>query len=461
MKFLNEDFLLDTKTAQKLYHEVAAGLPIIDCHCHLNPQEIAENVHFENLTHAWLNGDHYKWRAMRMCGIPEDLITGDAPDKEKFLAYAACMPSLIGNPLYHWSHLELWRYCGIDETLTPETAEYIWENSSVRLQGLSVHEIMKMSNVEMICTTDDPIDELIYHRQIAEQDFQTKVLPAFRPDKALHIESNGWREYIQNLLDVSGVSITSIDALKEALAMRMDFFESLGCRAADHGLTDIVFLHDTKKAETAFTKAMNGECLTSEEAEAFRTELLLFCGGEYARRDWVMELHFGVLRNVNAAAFTSLGPDTGYDIMGRPNNYIDGLKALLNELEQRSSLHKTILFSLNPNDNAVLCALSGAFGKKVQPGSAWWFNDTLNGMREQMKTYASMLPLGGFVGFLTDSRCFLSYTRHEYFRRLLCGMIGKMVEDGEYPNDIVSLKKLVTDICYGNVKRWFGDGRCN
>ncbi len=456
MKFLSEDFLLDTTTAQKLYHEIAARLPIIDYHCHLDPREIAENVCFENLTHAWLSADHYKWRAMRMCGVPEDLITGNAPDKEKFLAYAACMPSLIGNPLYHWSHLELWRYCGIDEALTPETAEYIWEKSNVKLKSLPVRVIMEMANVEAICTTDDPISELTYHRRITEQGFQTKVLPAFRPDKALNIENGGWREYISALSAVSGVSITGIDALKEALLARMKAFEALGCRAADHGLTDIIFLHDAKKAETAFRKAMGGECPNNEEAEAFRTELLLFCGGEYAKRGWVMELHFGVLRNVNAAAFAALGTDVGYDIMGRPSRYIDELISLLNELERRGALPKTILFSLNPSDNAVLCALSGAFGERVQPGSAWWFNDTLSGMREHMKTYASMLPFGRFLGFLTDSRSFLSYTRHEYFRRLLCGMLGEMVEDGEYPNDMSSLKRLVADICYENVKRWFG-----
>jgi glucuronate isomerase len=392
---------------------------------------------------------------MRMSGIDESLITGNAAEKDKFLAFASCMPGLIGNPLYHWSNMELWRYCGVDEALSPDIAESIWAISGKKLKELPPKEIMRISKVEAVCTTDDPADDLQYHKEIAtDKSFETCVVPAFRPDKALNIENPGWREYIQILASAANVSITGMDSLKQALSARMDAFAALGCRAADHGLTDVPFLPCPETAETAFSKAINGLQVSFEEREAFKAELLLFCGQEYAKRNWVMEIHFGVLRNVSSKNFAALGPDTGFDIMGQPRA-ISGLAEFFNVLQEWGRLPKIVLFSINPADNAALCSLSGAFGSNVQQGSAWWFNDTKNGMLTQLRTFAELLPLGSFIGFITDSRSFLSYTRHEYFRRILCGMLGQLVESGEYPDDRKYLIKLVGDICYYNVKKFF------
>jgi glucuronate isomerase len=351
--------------------------------------------------------------------------------------------------------MELWRYCDIDEALSPKTADVIWNKSAEKLQSLPVQELIKKSKVEALCTTDDPTDDLKYHKAISEaSDFNVRVLPAFRPDKALNIENNGWREYMQTLSAAANVNIVDVDSLKAALSVRMDVFAKHGCRAADHGIIDVPFSFIPETADIAFKKATNGESLSINEIEAFRTELLLFCGHEYAKRGWVMEIHFGALRNVSGKGFTALGPDSGFDAIGQPHA-VSGLAQLLNELERRDSLPKVLLFSLNPNDNAALCTLAGVFGHNVQQGSAWWFNDTKNGMVEQMKIYAELLPLGSFIGFLTDSRSFLSYTRHEYFRRILCNLVGPMVDAGEYPDDWDSLEKIITGICYMNAKRFF------
>ena len=450
---MDKDFLLSTNTARKLYNDIAAKLPIIDYHCHIPPIEIAENKCFENITQVWLYADHYKWRAMRACGVPEEKITGNASDKEKFLAFAKCMEHLIGNPLYHWSHLELSRYFGIDTHLSEKTAESIWERSNTALAKLSVHRIMQMSNVETICTTDDPADSLEHHKKIAQDDsFDIKILPAFRPDRVLGMEKSDFAEYISLLGKTAEVDITSIETLCEALKNRMDVFASLGCKAADHGLTRI-----PKKetgANAAFEKRMAGGTLSKSEEDAFHYEVLEFLSGEYTRRGWVMEIHFGVLRNTNMRMFEQHGVDSGFDNMGSVEN-IAALTKFLDAQNSGNALPKTLLFSINPFDNAPLCTLCGAFGDKVQQGSAWWFNDTLHGMREQITTYASLLPLGKFTGFLTDSRSFLSYTRHEYFRRIICEWIGKRAENGEFTSDNDILKSLVKGICYDNAKAFF------
>ena len=451
--FIGKDFLLDTETARELYHETAAKLPIIDYHCHIPATEIARNIKFENITQAWLYGDHYKWRAMRACGIDERLITGDASDEEKFRAFAGCMPHLIGNPLYHWSHLELRCYFGIESVLSEKTATEIWQRTNAALPSLSARTLMERSNVEAICTTDDPADTLEYHQTIAEdKTFDIRVLPAFRPDLALGTEKPGYTEYIKKLGTAAGIIIESFSDLTAALSKRMDVFELLGCRACDHGLLEFPMVGaGLPAADTALQKRLSGSVLTKAEENALRGELLLFLGREYAKRGWVMEIHFGVLRNMNRRMFDRLGADSGFDNMSATDN-IPALTAFLDMLCAEGNMPKVLLFSINPTDTAPLCTLCGAFGSTVQQGSAWWFNDTLNGMREQITTYASLLPLGKFIGFLTDSRSFLSYTRHEYFRRILCGWIGKKVENGEFSDDAGALEALVRGVCYENAK---------
>ena len=451
--FICKDFLLDTETARNLYHETAAKLPIIDYHCHIPAAEIAGDIKFENITQAWLYGDHYKWRAMRACGVDERLITGDASDEEKFRAFAGCMPHLIGNPLYHWSHLELKRYFGIEIALSDKTAGEVWEKANTALYLLSARTIMERSNVKAICTTDDPADTLEHHRIIAEdKTFNIKVLPAFRPDLALGTEKPGYADYIKKLGTAAGVTIESFSDLTAALSKRMDVFDSLVCRACDHGLLAFPMVgKGLPDADAALQKRLAGGVLTNTEENALRGELLLFLGREYAKRSWVMEIHFGVLRNTNRRMFDRLGADSGFDNMSAADS-IPALTAFLDTLCAEGNMPKVLLFSINPTDNAPLCTLCGAFGNNVQQGSAWWFNDTLNGMREQITTYASLLPLGKFIGFLTDSRSFLSYTRHEYFRRILCGWIGRKVENGEFTNEPEALEALVRGVCYENAK---------
>lgn len=453
--FMDQDFLLDSPVARELYHGTAAKLPIIDYHCHIPPREIAQNSVFPNLTKAWLAADHYKWRAMRACGVEERLITGEADDEEKFRAWAACMPQLVGNPLYHWSHLELQRYIGIDMPLSPATADEIWTQGKKALARLSARRIMELSGVERLCTTDDPADTLEYHQIIREDtSFATQVVPAFRPDRALAVEKPDFAAYIGTLAAAAEIPVVTIDDLKAALSRRMDAFAEAGCCAADHGLTVFPFVEDQAAARAAFEQAMEGKLPSAAQAEAFRTELLLWLAREYNRRGWVMEIHFGVLRNTRTDQLVRLGADAGFDNMGQPA-CISSLTRFLDTLATEGVLPKTLLFSINPADNAPLCTLCGAFGATVQPGSAWWFNDTLHGMREQLAVYASLLPLGRFLGFLTDSRSLLSYTRHEYFRRLLCGWLGERVERGEYPFDRTALETLAADIAYHNCRRFF------
>ncbi len=464
VKFLDKNFLLTTKTAQRLYEKHAAALPIIDYHCHVSPQEIYEDRRFENITELWLGGDHYKWRVMRSNGVDEYYITGDADPYEKFLKFATALPKAIGNPMYHWCHMELKKYFGYEGVLNEKTAAEVYALCSQKLQedGMSVRGIIKKSNVAFIGTTDDPIDSLEYHKKLAEDDtFDTVVAPSFRPDKALNIDKAGWREYIAKLSEVSGVEINDLDTLKEALGKRIAYFAENGCRASDHGLDRMVYAEADEGAINALiSRGLAGEAVSADEAEALKTELLVFCAKEYARLGWVMQLHYNCMRNPNSKMFGLLGPDTGFDCIG-PDNGSRKLASLLDRLNATDSLPKTILYSLDASDNAFIDTLIGAFQGteiegKIQHGSAWWFNDNKQGMRDQLISLANLSLLGNFVGMLTDSRSFLSYTRHEYFRRILCGLVGEWVENGEYPADDEALAAIVEGICYTNAKKYFG-----
>lgn len=458
-KFMDSDFLLETGTARRLYQEFAENLPIIDYHCHINPEEIARDKKYENITQIWLNGDHYKWRAMRSCGVQEAYITGEASDYEKFEKWAEVLPQLIGNPLHHWTHLELKRYFGYDGILNEKTADRVWNICNKKLERMSVRDIIKASNVEVICTTDDPTDSLEFHKQIAEDSsFNVRVLPAFRPDRAINIDKNDFVDYLGKLEAVSGIKIESFYALKKALAARIDYFSGYGCMVSDHAFEYVVCnIAPDEEVENIFKKRASG--LGADEIEKYKTAVTIFLAKEYARHNWVMQIHYGTIRNVNTKMFKRLGPDTGYDCISTRDSAA-GLAGLLDELEKISSLPKTIIYSLNPNDDAMICSTIGCFQgegikSKVQHGSAWWFNDSKLGMIRQLKNLANISVLGNFIGMLTDSRSFLSYARHEYFRRVLCNLIGEMVENGEYPNDKAQLKTIVEDICYKNAKAYF------
>lgn len=462
-QFMDENFLLQSETAQKLYHSYAADAPILDYHCHINPQEIYEDRQFENITQVWLGGDHYKWRFMRSCGVDEKYITGDASDKEKFLKWAEVLGKAIGNPLFHWSHLELKKYFGYNGVLNKKTAEEVWELCNKRLaeKDMSVRNIIRQSNVTLICTTDDPVDSLEWHKKIAEDDsFDVQVLPAWRPDKAMNIEKVTYLDYIAQLSDVSGIKVDTFAALKKALSNRMDFFASMGCSVSDHALEYVMYAPASDdEIEAIFAKRLSGEGVTREEELKFKTAFMLFVGTEYTKRNWVMQLHYGCKRDNNTPMFDRLGPDTGYDCI---NNYAPSseMADFLNFLNKNGNLPKTIIYSLNPNDNQAIGTILGCFQDstavaKIQQGSAWWFNDHKTGMQDQMISLANLGNLSGFVGMLTDSRSFLSYTRHEYFRRILCNLIGNWVESGEFPADYDTLSEIVTDISYNNAKRYF------
>ena len=465
--FMNEDFLLKTETAKILYHNYASKLPIIDYHCHISPKEIAEDKRYANITELWLGGDHYKWRAMRSNGVDEKYITGDASDYEKFRAWAKTMPKLIGNPLYHWTHLELQRYFGYEGIFNEDTCDDVWAlcNEILARPDMTARQIVKDSGVKLLCTTDDPVDSLEYHKQLAaDTEYDVKVLPAFRPDKGLNIERAGYPEYMAKLSAASGVAITDLASLKAAYTQRLDFFGSLGCKTADHGFDEYVpYLPEMYpgQADEIFRRALAGTPSTIEEMKVFKTEMMFFFAKEYTERKWVMQLHFGVLRNVNPVMFAKLGPDTGFDIIGG-GTCITDIAKLFGALTAKESLPRTILYSINPADNAGIDALIGAFQEnaggfpRVQHGSAWWFNDNKTGMRAQIKSLANMSVLGNFVGMLTDSRSFISYPRHEYFRRILCDVIGEWVELGEYPLDPEALAQMVCDISYNNTKDFFG-----
>ncbi len=463
MDFLDDNFLLSTPLAQKLFHEYAKDLPIIDYHSHVVPQMIAEDVSFNNITELWLGGDHYKWRVMRNCGVAENLITGNADPREKFRAFASIMPLLIGNPMYLWCHLELKRYFGFNDALCADNADEVYDlcNAKLATPEFSVKNIIRKSGVEVVCTTDDPVDNLKWHRQIAkDKEFTTKVFPSYRPDKAILIEKDTFIPYLSQLSEASGVTIADVKTLCAALVNRLDFFVENGCFVTDHGLTDYTFCEcDEKTAEKIFKKRLKGKSLTPCEIEAFQTYLLVFLGKEYAKRNLTMQLHYSCLRNPNTLMFKKLGPDTGFDTMNTSTSPVK-LAQLFDALNKEEALPKTIVYSLDNNDNRVIETIINAFqGEgvrgKIQHGSAWWFNDAKFGMFDHFEALAEDGVLGNFIGMLTDSRSFVSYTRHEYFRRIACAFIANQVATGEYPNDEKMLKTVVQNVSYYNAKEYF------
>ena len=463
VSFLGDDFLLSNPTAKQLYHTYASHMPILDYHCHIDPKEIFEDRKFQNLAQVWLGGDHYKWRIMRSNGIDEHYITGGASDWEKFEKFAQTLPRCIGNPMYHWCHLELKNFFGYEGVLNEKTAREVWELANDKLQndpGFSARGLIRRSNVAMVGTTDDPCSDLKYHKLLAESGFETKVCPSFRPDPALNLHKPGFAAYIAKLAEVSGVEIQNARDVAKALTARIEYFDVNGCRASDHGLDYVIYREATEEQiEESFRKALRGEKLTVQEIEGYQTYLLLHCGREYARLGWVMQLHFSCMRNPNSRRFAIHGADTGFDCMAVTDSCA-ALYALMDAWEKDQKLPKTILYSLNPADDQWIDTLLGAFQDstvpgKIQHGSAWWFNDNKTGMINQLTSLAHLSILGNFVGMLTDSRSFLSYARHEYFRRILCNLLGTWVENGEYPADMEFLGALVQDICTNNAKRYF------
>ncbi|MDE5675635.1 MAG: glucuronate isomerase [Muribaculaceae bacterium] len=462
--FINENFLLETEAAKTLYHNHAALMPVIDYHCHLSPKEIAEDKWFSSITELWLGGDHYKWRAMRANGIGEEYITGNAEPWEKFLKWAETVPYTLRNPLYHWTHLELKTAFGIDKTLNPSTAREIYDrcNEMLASPGFSARGLMKRYNVEAVCTTDDPVDSLEYHRQIKESGFSIKVLPAWRPDKAMAVDNpQTYNQYLDNLASVSDTSICSYNDLVDALGKRHDFFASQGCTVADHGVGAFPWAEcRPDEAESLFLKVRKGCCLTNEEILKLQTSILLDLCRMNHKKGWVQQFHFGPLRNVNSRMFAKLGPDTGFDTIGDYSCAVP-LARFMNALDSDNMLAKTILYNLNPSDNTWVAAMianfqDGSVPGKIQMGSGWWFNDQLYGMEAQMNALSMQGLLSRFVGMLTDSRSFLSYPRHEYFRRVLCNLLGKDIEKGMIPQEEMDrVGKMVEDICYYNTKNYF------
>ncbi|MDO4316568.1 MAG: glucuronate isomerase [Lachnospiraceae bacterium] len=461
--FMDKDFLLTTEFAQRLYHEFAAQMPIIDYHCHIPPREIAEDVHFSTITQVWLGADHYKWRQMRTNGVPERYITGDASDFEKFEKWAETLERAIGNPLYHWSHLELQRYFGIYEPLTKANAARIYEECNKKLQepSMSARGLILRSNVKLLCTTDDPTDDLHWHKQIADDaSFPVKVLPAFRPDNALYIEKDSFAAYLEKLGTVCGRTVASFADLTACLTERLEYFRSFGCKVSDHGLAYVMYEPCTEaQADAILRKKLSGGQISASEELQYKTALLSYLGREYHRLGFVMQLHYGVKRNNNRFVFEKIGPDTGFDCIDS-HTPSASLADFLNGLAETEQLPKTVLYSLNPADNAAIGTIIGCFQDesavaKIQQGSAWWFNDNKTGMEEQMTSLANLGLLANFIGMLTDSRSFLSYTRHEYFRRILCNLIGQWVDAGEYPADLAFLGSVVQDIAFRNCNRYF------
>ena len=451
MGFIKEDFMLKSEPAKRLY-EMVKDLPIIDYHCHLSPREIAEDHRFRNAYELFLGGDHYKWRQMRSAGIDEKYITGDGDEYEKFRAFAKVLPRLIGNPIYHWTHLELLRYFGIDEPLCEESAERIWKrcNELLATPEFSARSLILRSGVETVCTTDDPLDSLEYHKAL--RDFEVKILPTFRPDKAVEIGKEEWPAY------VARTGVKTYGEFTSWLRSRIAYFAECGCRLSDHALEYVPFA--LLSPAKVFDKRMAGKPLTKEETDSFKCAVIKVCAEEYVKHGFAMQLHIGALRNNNKKMFERLGPDTGYDSVN-DLSIAEELGALLNHLEYDGSLPKTILYTLNPKDNYVLGTMMGCFqgagvAGKIQFGSGWWFNDQRDGMEAQMQALANLGVLSNFVGMLTDSRSFVSYTRHEYFRRIMCNLIGKWVDEGEYPEDYDALGKIVKGIAYYNAKEYFG-----
>ena len=463
MEFMNRDFLLNTQYAETLYHQYAEQMPIIDYHCHIPVAEIAKDIRFSSITDLWLGADHYKWRLMRSNGIPEELITGKGNDYERFRAFAVSLERAVGNPLYHWSHLELQRYFGIKEPLTGADSRKIYEqcNEVLASPEMTARNLILKSNVRILCTTDDPCDGLQYHQMLAtDASFPVQVLPAFRPDNYLDIEKPGFSDSVDRLADVCDRPIENLSALKECLSERIDFFAANGCKTSDHGLPYVMYRPcDDETADILFLKKLHGDTLTQDEAMSYRTNLLLYLAREYHRVGFVMQLHYGVKRDNNTFMFNKIGPNTGFDCIDN-HTPVASLTDFMNALAVTEQLPKTILYSLNPIDNAAIDSVIGCFqdssaAGKIQHGSAWWFNDHKEGMLAQLTDLANLGVLGNFIGMLTDSRSFLSYTRHEYFRRILCRFLGGLVADGEYPADLSFLGSLVRDICYNNCLRYF------
>lgn len=465
LSFIHEDFLLQTETARTLYHQYAKPMPIYDYHCHLSPQDIADNRRFANVTELWLEGDHYKWRAMRAHGIDEHYITGAASPKEKFDAWAKTVPYTIGNALYHWTHLELKTYFGIDTLLSEETADAIWEacNAHLAEDDFTVRRLIERSNVRVICTTDDPTDDLRHHETIKQDTlFAVAVLPTFRPDKAFEVNKPTFVPFVETLERVTGTAIDSFEVLANTLIDRVTYFHEHGCRLADHGLAEIPYVESTEEeVATIFTQARDGLTVSRTAEHQFKTALLQRLAAAYSTRGWAMQLHFGAIRNTNTRRFEQLGPDAGFDSMSDQGEVAAPLNALLDSLDVTGHLPRTIIYNLNPVHNELIGTTIQNFqteagiAGKIQLGSGWWFNDTKPGMTRQLTALADQGLLAHFVGMLTDSRSFISYSRHEYFRRVLCNLIGQWVEDGEVPNDPTLLKRLVEDISYHNAAHYF------
>lgn len=464
--YMGPDFLLENEAAKRLYHDHAAVMPICDYHSHLSPQEIADNQRFDNLTELWLNGDHYKWRAMRFAGIDEQRITGDLDARERFQAWAETVPDCLGNPLYHWTHLELRHPLGIENTLlSPTTAEEIWTRGRERLATPQLHAqgILDSFKVRAVCTTDDPCDSLEAHRRHAQSDSRLALLPTFRPDTVLKIEQSDFPDYLSRLESISGVTIRGYDDLLAALHQRLEYFAASGCCLSDHSLEKPAFTRPPTTAELdrMIDRRRRGETLGAAEASGFTTAVLLWLGRQYAERGWVMQLHLGAQRNVSQRGLTEIGPNSGFDAIGSVD-YGEPLAALLDALDSVNALPRTVLYNLNPRDNEMLASLVGCFQGdgipgKVQFGAAWWFNDQRDGIERQLTTQMQYGLLRHFVGMLTDSRSLLSFSRHDYFRRIFCNMLGRQMADGELPNDPDRIGELVRAVCYDNVQRYLFD----
>ena len=459
--FMGEDFLLENETAKKLFDRYAKNMPIYDYHCHLSPKEIAEDKKYENITEIWLYGDHYKWRYMRSMGVDEKYCTGDASDYEKFFQYAKCIAYAAGNPLYHWTHLELQRFFGIYEPLNEKSAPKIWEkaNEIIKSGDFTAQKLIEKSNVYLIGTTDDPVDSLEYHQKL--KNFSTKVVPTFRPDKASNIENSGFSAYIKLLEDKSGIKIKKFADLKAAISSRMDHFAKMGSKISDHSVSFVPFNKaNDEEIDQILARALAGGKISADDEEKYKTAFLLFSAREYAKRGWVLQLHIAALRNNNTKMFKNIGADTGFDSID-DNRIAKKLSMFMDELDKDDLLPKTVLYSLNPNDNYTIGTMLGNFQRggikgKIQMGSAWWFNDNIDGMVNQIKALGNLGALSAFVGMLTDSRSFLSYPRHEYFRRILCNIIGTWVENGEFSSDEDILKEIIEGISFNNAKAYFG-----
>ena len=462
-EFLDKNFLLQSTTAEKLYHEYAKNLPIIDYHCHLPPDDIAANRNFETITQIWLNGDHYKWRAMRANGISEDYCSGNAKDEEKFIKWAETVPYTMRNPLFHWAHLELRRYFNIDRLLNPDSAKVIYKtcNTLLNTDGFSTKNLLRKMNVEIVCTTDDPIDTLEYHKKISDDNFDIKVLPTFRPDKSLAVENPvTYNQYLNKLGESTGLDISSFTELIDALKKRHDFFAGRGCKLSDHGVDTFYAENFTiNEILKIFQKVRNGKTLDPYESQKYKSALLLELGIMNHEKGWTQQFHYGALRNNNTMMLNKTGPDTGFDSIG-DEPVARSMSLFLNRLAAKGKLTKTIIYNLNPKDNELVASMTGNFQDgtipgKIQFGSGWWFLDQKNGIEQQLNSLSNMGLLSRFVGMLTDSRSFLSYPRHEYFRRVLCNLIGEDVEKGELPADMKLLGKLVQDVCYYNARNYF------